>query len=107
MLSLLLFLTTCVRCGFIDTSQSIASRIPPSEFLPTLLESSLVLARDQKMKKLTIRAGLAVVGIAITLTWWTIQRDDSHTQSSSRIPDKVWSGGHTLRIDVRQLFAAR
>src|SRR5207302_4214802 len=106
MLSLLLFLTTCVRCGFIDTSQSIASRIPPSEFLPTLLESSLVLARDQKMKKLTIRAGLAVVGIAITLTSWTIQRDDSHTQSSSRIPDKVWSGGHTLRIEVESTSAA-
>jgi len=58
------------------------------------------------MKRLAIRAGLAVLGMAITLTWWTIHRGDSHTQSSSRIPDKVWSGGHTLEIEVESTSAA-
>jgi len=46
-LSLLLFLTTCVRCGFIDTSKSIAARILPSEFPPTRLESFLVPFYDE------------------------------------------------------------
>jgi len=58
------------------------------------------------MKRLAIRAGFAVLGMAITLTWWTIHRGDSHTQSSSRIPDKVWSGGHTLEIEVESTSAA-
>jgi hypothetical protein len=106
MLSLPPFLATSVRCGFIDTSQSLATRIPPSEFVPTRLERSLVLARNPKMKSLAIRAGLAVLGMAITLTWWTIHRGDSHSQSSSRIPDKVWSGGHTLEIEVESTSTA-
>ncbi len=58
------------------------------------------------MKKLAIRAGLAVLGMAITLTWWTMHRGDSHTQSSSRIPDQVWSGGHTLEIEVESTSRA-
>ncbi len=58
------------------------------------------------MKNLAIRAGLAVLGMAIPLTWWTMHRGDSHTQSSSRIPEKVWSGGHTLEIEVESTSAA-
>ena len=58
------------------------------------------------MKRLAIRAGLAVLGMAITLTWWTIHHGDSHSQSSSRIPDKVWSGGHTLEIEVESTSTA-
>jgi hypothetical protein len=58
------------------------------------------------MRKLAIRAGLAVLGMAITLTWWSMRRIDSHSQSSSRIPDKVWSGGHTLEIEVESTSAA-
>ncbi len=58
------------------------------------------------MKKLAIRAGLAVLGMAITLTWWSMHRGDSHSQSSSRIPDKVWSGGNTLEIEVESTSAA-
>ncbi len=30
------------------------------------------------MKKLAIRGSLAVLGMAITLTWWSIDRGDSH-----------------------------
>jgi hypothetical protein len=44
--------------------------------------------------------------MAITLTWWTIHRGDSHSQSFSRIPDKVWSGGHTLEIEVESTSTA-
>jgi hypothetical protein len=58
------------------------------------------------MKKLVIRAGLAVLGMAITLTWWTIHPGSSHTQSSSHIPDKVWKGGHSLEIEVESSTAA-
>jgi hypothetical protein len=58
------------------------------------------------MKTLAIRAGLAVLGVAITLTWWTIHPGHSHTQSSSHIPDKVWSGGPTLEIEVKSTTAA-
>jgi hypothetical protein len=58
------------------------------------------------MKKLAIRAGLAVLGVAITLTWWTIHPGASHTQSSSQIPEKVWSGGHTLEIEIESSTAA-
>ncbi len=58
------------------------------------------------MKKLAIREDLAVLGMAITLTWWTMHRGDSHTQSSSRIPDQVWSGGHTIEIEVESTSAA-
>ena len=58
------------------------------------------------MKKLAIRAGLALLGMAMVLTWWTIHPGDSHTQSSSHIPDKVWSGGNTLEIEVESTVAA-
>jgi hypothetical protein len=58
------------------------------------------------MKTLAIRAGLAVLGVAITLAWWTIHPGDSHTQSSSHIPDKVWAGGNELEIEVESSVAA-
>ena len=58
------------------------------------------------MKTLAIRAGLAVLGVAITLAWWTIHPGDSHTQSSSHIPDKVWAGGNDLEIEVESSVAA-
>ena len=58
------------------------------------------------MKTLAIRAGLAVLGVAITLTWWTIHPGASHTQSSSHIPDKVWAGGNELEIEVDSSVAA-
>src|SRR6266481_631930 len=77
-----------------------------SEFPLTLQEALLFLARNPKMTKLAIRAGLAVLGMAITLTWWSMHPGDSHSQSSSRIPDKVWSGGHTLEIEVESTSAA-
>ena len=52
------------------------------------------------MKRLVIRLGISLLGMALTLAWWTIRRDNTHTQSASRIPEKVWSGGHTLEVEV-------
>lgn len=58
------------------------------------------------MKRLLIRAGISVLGVAITLTWWTIRKGDSHTQSVKHIPAKVWAGGHTLEVEVETSCAA-
>ena len=58
------------------------------------------------MKRLTIRAGLALLGMAITLAWWTYHPGDSHTQSSSHIPAKVWNGGSALEVEVDSTTAA-
>jgi hypothetical protein len=58
------------------------------------------------MKRLAIRAGLAVLGMVITLAWWTYRHEDSHTQSASHIPAKVWSGGNTLEVEVDSTTAA-
>lgn len=58
------------------------------------------------MKRLAVRLGLALLGMVLTLTWWTIHPGNSHIQSSSHIPDKVWSGGNTLEIEVDSSTAA-
>jgi hypothetical protein len=47
------------------------------------------------LKKLLIRLGLAALSVAITLTWWTLRKGDSHAQSSNSIPAEVWGGGPT------------
>jgi hypothetical protein len=66
------------------------------------------------MKTLLARLGLAVLGVALTLAWWTIHPGNSRTQSSDHIPSQVWNGGHHLEVDVEsdgaaahQLHAAR
>lgn len=51
-------------------------------------------------KNLVVRAGLALLGTALTLTWWTIHKGDTNAQSSNRIPAKVLSGGHILEVEV-------
>lgn len=58
------------------------------------------------MKTLLVRIGLAVLGLALTLGWWTIHPGASHTQSSNHIPSKVWEGGHTLQVEVESTCAA-
>jgi hypothetical protein len=59
------------------------------------------------MKNLLIRAGIAVLGVVITLTWWTIRKGDSHTQSANHIPAKVWAGGHTLEVEIESSCTAK
>jgi len=58
------------------------------------------------MKSVLIRLGLAALGVAATLTWWTLHPGNSHTQSSDQIPSKVWTGGHTLAVEVESDAAA-
>jgi hypothetical protein len=52
--------------------------------------------------RLVIRAGVAVVGVAIMLTWWTLTDHKSkNAVSSTRIPAKVLGGGgKKMIIDV-------
>jgi len=59
------------------------------------------------MKNLMIRAGIALLGMVLTLTWWTIRRGNTHTQSSNHIPAKVWAGGHTLDVEVETTCEAK
>jgi len=59
------------------------------------------------MKKLAIRLGLSVLGVAAVLTWWTIHPGPSHTQTASRIPASVWGGGPTkITVEVESSSAA-
>jgi hypothetical protein len=58
------------------------------------------------MKKLLIRGGLALLGMAITLTWWTIRPDGHKVQQSSSIPARVGAGGNTMEISVEGAGAA-
>jgi hypothetical protein len=55
------------------------------------------------MKNLVVRAGVAVLGVAVMLAWWTIRgdRSDSTTTTEQRIPTKLWEGGGaTLTVDL-------
>ena len=51
------------------------------------------------LKNLAIRLGLTILGVAITLTWWTLHPGKSNTQSKNSIPASVWGGGAT-KIEV-------
>lgn len=59
------------------------------------------------MKRLLIRAGLSLLGVAITLSWWTWgpKGKDTH-QEQSYIPAKVLGGGQSLEIDAESSSAA-
>ncbi len=58
-------------------------------------------------KKLAIRIGLSVLGVAATLTWWTIRPGGSHTQSADKIPAAVWGGGPTtITVEAESSCAA-
>ena len=52
------------------------------------------------LKKLLLRVGLAVLGCAATLLWWTYHDKGSTVQSSSHIPAKVAEGGNLLEVSV-------
>ena len=59
------------------------------------------------MKRLVIRLGLSVLGIAAVLTWWTIHPGSLHTQSASKIPVSVWGGGPTkITVEAESSSAA-
>jgi hypothetical protein len=50
------------------------------------------------MKKLLLKAGMAVLGVVVTLLWWTYHEKGSSAQSVSHIPSKVAAGGNQLEI---------
>jgi hypothetical protein len=52
------------------------------------------------MRKLLVRGGLSVLGIALTLAWWTYGPKGKSTASESHIPAKIGAGGQTLEIEV-------
>src|SRR5262245_42276562 len=58
------------------------------------------------MKKLLIRGGLALLGMAVTLTWWSIRPGGHNVQQSSTIPAKVAAGGNTMEISTESTGAA-
>jgi hypothetical protein len=50
------------------------------------------------MKKILVRAGLAVLGMVVVLTWWTYHDTGSNVHSTSSIPTKVGVGGNQLEV---------
>ena len=51
---------------------------------------------------------MAILGIAVTLIWWSIRGSNDHSQSVDRIPEKVWEGGAaTMTINVESSCPAR
>jgi hypothetical protein len=51
-------------------------------------------------KRLAVRGGLALLGMGVTLAWWTIHPGKSNIQSVAHIPAKVLDGGNSLEIEV-------
>ena len=45
------------------------------------------------VQNLLKRAGIAVLGVVVTLAWWSIRGSGSSTEGMSSIPDVVWGGG--------------
>lgn len=60
------------------------------------------------MNRLVRRVLLSVLGIAVTLAWWSMRGNDAQVTSADEIPATVWGGGGgTLTITVRTTCAAR
>jgi hypothetical protein len=52
------------------------------------------------MRKLLVRGGLSLLGIALTLTWWTYGPKGRSVASEDHIPAKVGTGGQALQIEA-------
>lgn len=60
------------------------------------------------MQRLLQRGVMAILGLALTLAWWSIRGGKSDSESVSGIPKKVWDGGAgTMTIDVETSGPAR
>src|SRR5215831_10325049 len=53
------------------------------------------------MKKLLLRLGLSVLGVVVTLWWWTYHDKGSSVPSVSHIPAKVAEGGTQLVVEAQ------
>ena len=59
------------------------------------------------MKKLLVRGGLSLVGMAVMLGWWTWGPKEKQTHAEqSQIPAKILTGGQSLEIDAESSSAA-
>lgn len=60
------------------------------------------------MRKLLIRGGLSLLGMALTLAWWSYGPDSKGkpVPTSNHIPAKVGNGGQMLEIDAESTSAA-
>jgi hypothetical protein len=52
------------------------------------------------MKKLILRLGLSVLGVAATLLWWTYRDKPSSAQTMSHIPAKLGEGGNQVIVET-------
>jgi hypothetical protein len=60
------------------------------------------------MGGLVKRGAIAVLGVAITLTWWTLRGGGGGSQTRQGIPARVWEGGGgTLTIQVEASCPAK
>ena len=60
------------------------------------------------MGNLVKRGALAVLGVAVTLTWWTLRGGGTGAQTQQGIPGRVWDGGGgTLTIQVETTCPAK
>jgi hypothetical protein len=60
------------------------------------------------MGSLVKRGALAVLGVAVTLTWWTLRGGGGGSQAQQGIPARVWEGGGgTLTIQVETTCPAK
>lgn len=60
------------------------------------------------MQRILKRAALAVLGVIVTLAWWTLTGSHGSDHSVKGIPSKVWEGdGGTLAVALDTTSAAR
>ena len=52
------------------------------------------------MKKSSVRVVLSVLGVAVTLLWWTFHDRGSQAQSIEHIPAQIAGGGNQLQIEA-------
>ena len=58
------------------------------------------------MNKLLVRIGLSILGMVLTLAWWTYHDTGSHAQSVSHIPNKVLTGGNLVELSTEASTAS-
>src|SRR5438477_13017347 len=75
-----------------------------------LANSKQYVGRRAMLQRLAIRAGIAILGVVVTLTWWTLtdkNRKQNGTSSSSKMPAKILGGGGQKVIIGEQLQQLR
>jgi hypothetical protein len=58
------------------------------------------------MRKMLVRGGLSLLGVVVTLAWFTYGPKGKTVASSDHIPAKIGIGGQTLQIEAENSSAA-